>query len=111
MSPGAEVPYKDYRGVVVGPNCYSRSVQRSVVGTCIAYCLCSRVALAPEILYFAPLSSVTKQEPQKTQQALFVDVISQHLHCLSPILQAEQNETIICDTGFDLQVTGPKRAA
>ena len=51
--------------VVVGRNCCSRKVQRLVVGPCIAYCLCSRVASvdvvvpAPAILCFAPLSIVT----------------------------------------------------
>ena len=38
---------------------------RLVVGPCILCCLCSGVALAPEILFFVPLSIVTKQEPLK----------------------------------------------
>ena len=42
---------------------------RLVVGPCILCSLRSGVALAPEILFFAPLSIVTKQEPQKTKQA------------------------------------------
>ena len=44
---------------------------RSVVGPCFACSLLSGVALAPEILYFSPLSIVTKQEPQRIFLALF----------------------------------------
>ena len=39
-----------------------------VVAPCIACSLRSRVDPAPEILFFAPLSIVTKQEPQKTKR-------------------------------------------
>ena len=37
---------------------------RLVVGPCILCSLRSGVALAPEILFFAPLSIVTKKKPQ-----------------------------------------------
>ena len=76
MSPGAEVPY-DVE-VVVGHNIARVGCSRSVVGPCIACSLRSRVAPAPDIICFAPLSIVMKQEPQKKKQAsrILVDVIS-----------------------------------
>ena len=50
--------------VVVGHNFARVGSSRSVVGPCIACSLRSRVAPAPEILCFASLSIVMKQEPQ-----------------------------------------------
>ena len=51
---------------------------RLVFGPCILCSLRSGVALAPEILFFAPLSIVTKQEPQKTKlSASPLDVLIQ----------------------------------
>ena len=55
--------------VVVGHNIARVGFSKSVVGPCIACCSRSRVAPAPEILCFAPLLIVMKQEPQKTKQA------------------------------------------
>ena len=57
-----------------------------VVGPCVACSLRSRVAPAPEVLCFAPLSIVMKQEPQKTEQAknlkspAFTRMAQQHHH-------------------------------
>ena len=62
MSPGAEVPYEDCRGVFVRRTVARVGRNRLVVGPCIACSLRSGVALALEILFFAPLSIVTKQE-------------------------------------------------
>ena len=61
--PGAEVPCEDSRRSGRWSQYCSRWVQRSVVGPCIACSLRSRVALAPEILYFAPLSSNEAETP------------------------------------------------
>ena len=55
--------------VAVGHNIARVGCSRSVVGPCIACSLRSGVALAPGILYFAPLSIVTKQEPATPQRA------------------------------------------
>ena len=55
--------------VVVGHNIARVGCSRLVVGPCIACSLRSRVAPAPEILCFAPLSIAMKQEPLKTKQA------------------------------------------
>ena len=72
MSPGAEVPY-DVE-VVVGHNIARVGCSRSVVGPCVACSLRSHVAPAPEILCFARLSIVMKQEPpwQQTTPACYL---------------------------------------
>ena len=61
VSPGAEVPHEDRPKVFVRR--IAAHVQRSrlVVSPCIACSLRSGVALALEILSFAPLSTETKQ--------------------------------------------------
>ena len=69
VAPGAEIPYEDGRRVVVGHIVARFGGSRLVVGPCILCSLRSGVALAPEILFFAPLSIGTKQEPLKTKQA------------------------------------------
>ena len=59
---------------------------RLVVGPCTACSLRSGVALALVILFFVPLSIVTKQEPQKTKQtrnlksSTFTGMAHQHHH-------------------------------
>ena len=71
--------------VVVGHN-IARVGCRSVVGPCIACSLRSRVAPAPEILCFVPLSIVMRQEPQKIKLARnlksppFTRMAQQHHH-------------------------------
>ena len=62
VSPGPEVPYEDRRGVFVPRTVARVGRSRLVVGPCIACSFRSGVALALEILFFAPLLIVTKQE-------------------------------------------------
>ena len=54
--------------MVVGHNFARVGCSRSVVGPYIACSLRSRVAPAPEILCFAPLSIVMRHEPQAQEQ-------------------------------------------
>ena len=60
VSPGAEVPYEDSRRVFVRRLVARVGRSRLVVGPCVACYLRSGVALALEILFFVPLSIVTK---------------------------------------------------
>ena len=64
---------------------------RLVVGPCIASSLRSGVALALDILFFAPLSIVTKQKPLKTKQApcLFL--------CYNREAEVEQEPYVDCN--------------
>ena len=86
VSPGAELPYEDSHRVVFGHIVARVGCSRVVVGPCIACSLRFGVALAPELLYFAPLSIVTKQEPLKTKRArnlkssTFTRMAQQHHH-------------------------------
>ena len=58
VSPSAEIPYEDWRRVVVGHVVARVGSSTLVVGPCILCSLCSGVALAPEILFFAACSVV-----------------------------------------------------
>ena len=88
VSPGVEVPYEDWHGVVVGHIIACVGCSRVVVGPCIACSLRSRVALAPAILYFAALSIVTKhiaveshfQVPDNHEVPMYPEVC--YLSCL-----------------------------
>ena len=65
---------------------------RLVVGPCILCSLRSGVALAPEILFFAPLSIVTKQEPQKVPVLRARVAPAPEILCFAPLLIVMKQE-------------------